>query len=90
MGEGELTTLAADTASTDTTYSDTTATDSEETYAYQVKAVRGQARSQGSNKVIEAPEPPATAENLAPSKPHVRNTGGRRRADLERPGRRRR
>ena len=67
VGEDELTTLAADTASTDTTYSDTTATDSEETYAYQVKAVRGQARSQGSNKVIEAPEPPATAENLAPS-----------------------
>ena len=67
VGEGELTTLVADTASTDTTYSDTTATDSEETYAYQVKAVRGQARSQGSNKVVEAPEPPATPENLAPS-----------------------
>ena len=67
VGEDELITLAADTASTDTTYSDTTATDSEETYAYQVKAIRGQARSQGSNKVIEAPEPPATPENLAPS-----------------------
>ena len=67
VGEGELTTLAADTASTDTTYSDTTATDSEETYAYQVKAIRGQAKSQGSNKVVEAPEPPATPENLAPS-----------------------
>ena len=67
VGEDELITLAADTASTDTTYSDTTATDSEETYAYQVKAIRGHARSQGSNKVIEAPEPPATPENLAPS-----------------------
>ncbi len=67
VGEDELITLAADTASTDTTYSDTTATDSEETYAYQVKAIRGQARSQGSNKVVEAPEPPATPENLAPS-----------------------
>ena len=67
VGEGELTTLAADTGSTDTAYSDTTATDSEETYVYQVKAIRGQARSQGSNKVIEAPEPPATPENLAPS-----------------------
>ena len=66
-GEDELTTLAADTESTATTYSDATATDSEETYAYQVKAVRGQARSQGSNKVVEAPEPPATPENLAPS-----------------------
>ena len=67
VGEGELTTLVADTASTDTTYSDTTATDAEETYVYQVKAVRGQAKSQGSNKVVEAPEPPATPENLAPS-----------------------
>ena len=67
VGEGELTTLAADTGSTDTTYSDTTATDSEKTYVYQVKAIRGQARSQGSNKVVEAPEPSATPENLAPS-----------------------
>ena len=66
VGGGELTTLVADTASTDTTYSDSTATDSEETYAYQVKAVRGQAKSQGSNKVIEAPEALATPENLAP------------------------
>ena len=66
-GEDELTTLAADTGSTATAYTDATATDAEETYAYQVKAVRGQARSQGSNKVIEAPEPPATPENLAPS-----------------------
>ena len=67
VGEGELATLAADTGSTTNTYTDATATDSEETYAYQVKAIRGQARSQGSNKVIEAPEPPATPENLAPS-----------------------
>ena len=67
VGEGELASLAADTGSTDTTYSDTTATDAEETYAYRVKAIRGQAKSQGSNKVIEAPEPPATPENLAPS-----------------------
>ena len=67
VGEGELASLAADTGSTDTTYSDTTSTDAEETYAYRVKAIRGQARSQGSNKVIEAPEPPATPENLAPS-----------------------
>ena len=90
VGEGELTTLVADTASTDTTYSDTTATDAEETYAYQVKAVRGQAKSQGSNKVIEAPEPPGHAREPGPQQPHVRDTGGRRRADLERPGRRRR
>ena len=67
VGEGELATLVADTGSTDTTYTDATATDAEETYAYQVKANRGQAKSQGSSKVIEAPEPPATPENLAPS-----------------------
>ena len=66
-GEDELITLVADTGSTTTTYTDATATDAEETYAYQVKAIRGQAKSQGSNKVIEVPEPPATPENLAPS-----------------------
>ena len=67
VGEGEMATLAADTGSTATTYSDTTATGAEETYTYQVKAIRGQARSRGSNRVIEAPEPPATPENLAPT-----------------------
>ena len=67
VGEGELASLAADTGSTATAYTDATATDAEETYAYRVKAIRGQARSQGSNKVIEAPEPSTTPENLAPS-----------------------
>ena len=67
VGEGELASLAADTGSTATAYTDATATEAGETYAYQVKAIRGQARSQGSNKVIEAPEPSATPENLAPS-----------------------
>ena len=67
VGEGELASLAADTGSTATAYTDATATDAEETYVYQVQAIRGQARSQGSNQVIEAPEPPATPENLAPS-----------------------
>ena len=68
VGEGEMATLAADTASTTTTYTDATATGAGETYAYQVKAIRGQARSQGSNRVALIPvEPPATPENLAPS-----------------------
>ena len=67
-GEGEMATLASDTASTATTYTDATATEAGQTYAYQVKAIRGQARSQGSNRVALVPvEPPATPENLAPS-----------------------
>ena len=40
-GEGEMATLAADTASTTTSYADATATEAGETYAYQVKAIRG-------------------------------------------------
>ena len=68
VGEGELATLAADTGSTGSTYTDATATEEGETYAYQVKAIRGQARSQVSNRVALIPvEPPATPENLAPS-----------------------
>ena len=68
VGEGDMATLAADTASTTTTYTDATATGEGETYAYRVKAVRGQARSQGSNRVALVPvEPPATPENLKPT-----------------------
>ena len=68
VGEGEMATLAADTASTTTTYTDATATEEGETYAYQVKAIRGEARSQGSNRVSLVPvEPPATPENLKPT-----------------------
>ena len=68
VGEGEMATLVADTASTDTTYTDATATGEGETYAYRVKAIRGQARSQGSNRVSLVPvEPPATPENLKPT-----------------------
>ena len=68
VGEGDMATLAADTASTTTTYTDATATEEGETYAYRVKAVRGQARSQGSNRVSLVPvEPPATPENLKPT-----------------------
>ena len=63
-----MATLAADTASTTTTYTDATATGEGETYAYRVKAIRGEARSQGSNRVSLVPvEPPATPENLKPT-----------------------
>ena len=68
VGEGDMATLAADTASAATTYTDATATGEGETYAYRVKAIRGQARSQGSNRVALVPvEPPATPENLKPT-----------------------
>ena len=57
VGQGELGTLTADTASTDTTYTDATATDAAETYAYQVKAIRGEDRSQASGQAaFELPE----------------------------------
>ena len=68
VGEGDMATLVADTASTTTTYTDATATGEGETYAYRVKAIRGEARSQGSNRVSLVPvEPPATPENLKPT-----------------------
>ena len=49
-GNAELTTLAADTGSTDTAYADGTATAAGETYVYQVNALRGEEKSQGSNE----------------------------------------
>ena len=50
VGEGEIATLVADTASNATSYTDTTATGVGETYAYQVKAIRGENRSQASGQ----------------------------------------
>ena len=68
VGDGDMATLVADTGSTTTTYTDATATGAGETYAYRVKAIRGEARSQGSNRVSLVPvEPPATPENLKPT-----------------------
>ena len=69
QGEAELTTLEADTGSTDTAYTDETATEAGETYAYQVKALRGEEKSQGSNRAeafipattLTEPEPPIAA-----------------------------
>ena len=52
QGRAELTTLVADTESTDTAYTDETATAAGETYNYQVKALRGEEKSQGSNRAV--------------------------------------
>ena len=49
-GNAELTTLAADSGSTDTAHTDETATAAGETYVYQVKALRGEEKSQVSNR----------------------------------------
>ena len=65
VGEGELATLVADTASTATAYTDTTATEAGETYAYKVKAIRGEDRSQASGQAqVQVPHDPV---DLAPS-----------------------
>ena len=65
VGGGEFTTLAADTASTTTSYTDTTATEAGETYAYQVKAVRGEDRSDASEQAqVQLPHDPV---DLAPT-----------------------
>ena len=65
VGEGEFTTLAADTGSTTTAYTDATATEAGETYAYQVKAIRGEDRSQASAQAqVQIPHDPV---DLAPS-----------------------
>ena len=65
VGEGEMSTLAADTASTAATYADATATGAGETYAYQVKAIRGEDRSQASGQAqVQVPHAP---EDLRPT-----------------------
>ena len=65
VGDGELAVLAADTESAATTYTDSTATEAGETYAYVVKAIRGEEQSQGSNRAgVQLPHGP---EDLAPS-----------------------
>ena len=65
VGDGEMTTLAADTGNTATAYTDATATDAGETYAYQVKAIRGEDRSQASGQAqVQLPHDP---EDLRPT-----------------------
>ena len=69
QANAELTTLEADTGNTDTAYTDETASAAGETYAYQVKALRGEEKSQGSNRAevfipattLTEPEPPVAA-----------------------------
>ena len=52
QGDGELATLVADTGSADTTYTDATATEAGESYAYRVKALRGEEASQSSDPAV--------------------------------------
>ena len=65
VGDGALTTLVADTSGTATAYTDTTATEKGTTYFYQVKALRGEEQSEGSNRA-EMLIPHDTAD-LAPA-----------------------
>ena len=59
VGEGDPATLKADTGSTGTTYTDATATEAGETYAYKVKAIRGDGRSQASGQAqVQVPHDP--------------------------------
>ena len=65
VGDGGMTTLAADTQSTDLAYTDEEATEGGETYAYQMKAIRGEEKSQASNRAeAQVPHDPV---DLAPS-----------------------
>ena len=65
QGGGDLTSLISDTASTAATYTDTTANTAGETYAYQVKALRGSEASIPSNPAqVQIPHP---LEDLAPT-----------------------
>ena len=65
QGEAELATLVEDTESTSTSYTDATATEPGETYAYRVKAIRGEEKSQQSDRAeVELPPDPT---DLAPT-----------------------
>ena len=74
VGDGDLTTLVADTGSADTTYADDTATEPGERYAYRVKALRGEETSQPSDRAeasipkvtVRQVEPPIAEEQNAP------------------------
>ena len=65
VGDGEMATLVADTQSTALAYTDEEATEGGETYAYLVKAIRGEERSEASNRAeVQVPFDPV---DLAPS-----------------------
>ena len=78
VGDGDLATLAADTGSADTTYADDTATEAGERYAYRVKALRGEEKSQPSDRA-EAVIPKVTPVEADP-----RHRGGAERRGAER------
>ena len=63
-GQGDLSTLAADTGSTDTIYTDATATTASVRYAYSVKAIRDGERSQASGEAVVQLPPAAPTEVL--------------------------
>ena len=66
VGEGDPATLVSDTGDSTTTYTDATATEAGESYAYQVKAIRGEDRSQASDEAtvrVTARLTPATLES---------------------------
>ena len=65
QGDGDLVTLVADTGSADTTYTDDTATKAGESYAYRVKALRGEEASRPSDRAV-AIIPKATAVPVEP------------------------
>ena len=65
VGDGDLATLVADTGSADTTYADDTATKAGESYAYRVKALRGEEKSQPSGRA-EAIIPKVTTVDPEP------------------------
>ena len=81
VGDGDLATLVADTGSADTTYADHTATKAGESYAYRVKALRGEETSQPSDraeasipKVTALPVEPRIAEEQSGTTAWVSNT----------------
>ena len=82
VGDGDLTTLAADTGSAGTTYTDGTATEAGESYAYSVKALRGEEASQPSDRALAIipkvtavdPEPRIAEEQSAETTAWVSNT----------------
>ena len=73
QGDGDLATLVADTGSADITHTDDTATEAGESYAYRVKALRGEEASQPSDRA-EAVIPKVTARWTSAAKPGRRNT----------------
>ena len=67
VGDGEMATLVADTGSAGATHTDDTATEAGESYAYRVKALRGEEASQPSDRAV-AIIPKVTAQ---PSEPPI-------------------